>query len=1041
MLISKGIVKVMYQTALYRTLAAGAAIALFAPAVAQQQLNIQGQVIDHTTGEPLIGATVAAKGTKTGGVITDFDGRFAIKTKAELPVTLNVTFIGYDSQEVEVYDDSEPVVVTLTENRNSLQEVVVVGYGTQKRKELTGSVSSVKPQEVGVTPTSFDSYLGGQVAGLNVTANSGQPGAGSSIRIRGGNSISGGNEPLYVIDGVLLYNSSDATSTGVSYTESDFNPLATINPADIESIEVLKDVSASAIYGSRGANGVIIVTTKNGKKGKVNISYGYSAGISKVSKTLDLLNAREWGELYLELSTSGQQSATGTTASAVSSWGEGTDWQDAAFQTAVTQNHQLSVSGGSDKERFLISANYSDQQGVILGSGFTRYGARINYDRDLWKNVTLGINVNASKSVQNGVYSFGAYSNGMSGLLEQALRTSPAVSIYNEDGSYNYHNPYETGDFIKGDGQTVNAIADLSTTQAENKVDNLLGTANLKWEIIKGLTLKLQGSTNIINTVQNFFAPSSTTAGFSTNGYGSVGNKRWESNQGELTLNYQTSWNDIHALEVLAGYTNQVTFSERSVASSANFANENLGYYSLQSGSTLLQPETEAIRSVLRSFIGRVNYSLYDRYHLTATFRADGSSRFAKNNKWGYFPSVGLSWNLDEEQFLKSAYWINEFKLRASVGTVGNQEIGDYQFASSYASAIGKYYFGGQLNTGYYKSALQNDDLKWETTTSTNVGADLSLFHNKLTVNADWYYKKTSDLLLTIPVEQTTGFTSKLSNIGNVKNQGIELGIGYYPIQNKRWTWNVKANIAHNKNEVTNIGTQSEIINSSSQTIIRVGEALGTYYGWQFDGVVQKGDDLQKVAAPSNKTKVEYGDAKFVDINGDGAVDQNSDRVVLGSVQPDFTYGFSTNLRYRTWTLSLAFQGSQGNELYNALRQSLETPNSAYNGSKKLLDRWSESNPSNTVPKAYAGSLYSLYLDSRYIEDASYLRLKNLTVNYQLPVKIKQAPSLKFNVYFSATNLLTLTGYEGYDPEYSGYVDRGTYPNSRTFTLGFNINY
>ena len=435
-----------------------------------------------------------------------------------------------------------------------------------------------------------------------------------------------------------------------------------------------------------------------------------------------------------------------------------------------------------------------------------------------------------------------------------------------------------------------------------------------------------------------------------------------------------------------------------------------------------------------------MNYSLLDRYHLTATLRADGSSRFAKNKKWGWFPSLGFSWNVNEEQWLRNQKWIEDLKIRASIGTVGNQEIGDYRFLSTYA-ATHYYLGGGTKNTAYYRSGLGNDDLKWETTTSYDLGFDLSILKGRLSFVFDYYHKKTSDLLLSIPVEQTTGFSTQLSNVGNVTNDGVEFAINATLIQQKDLSWNASANIAHNKNKVTSLGTQQNEIINSNQTIIRVGEALGTYYGWEFDGIVQKGDDLSKVPAPSNKTNVEYGDAKFIDQNGDGVVDQENDRVVLGSSQPKFTYGFASQLRYKSWDLSFNFQGSYGNKLYNQLEQALESPNASYNASAKLADRWSESNTNTTVPRAYALNLYNSYLDSRFIEDASYLRLKNIQVGYSFKPRLQNGTKLGIYLYASAQNLLTITSYSGFDPEYSGYVDRGTYPSARTFTFGVKLSY
>lgn len=1013
-----------------------ATLVAIGPLVALAQNVITGHITDVRTGEPLIGASVIVKSEKSKGVVTDVDGNFKLLTGVEAPLTLRVEYVGYRALDVDVYDFEEPVEIALIDNSNKIDEVVVVGYGVQKRKSLTGAVTTVKNDELLQTSTSFDNVLGGSVAGLDATSSSGQPGSSVNIRIRGGNSVNGGNEPLYVIDGVLIYNSSSATSTGNTYAGSNFNPLASINPSDIESIEVLKDVSASAIYGSRGANGVIIVTTKSGKRGKLKVDYGYSIGVSKVRKTLDLLNAQQWGDLYLELATDAQKKATGVTPDVVASWGEGTDWQSELFHTSTTQQHQLSVSGGSDAERFLLSANYLNQDGIVRGTDFTRLGARINYERDILKTITVGLKANISKSTRNGQQGLRGSAGNFSGLLDKALRSSPAVAVYKQDGSWNYDNPFESGDFVRN-GHTINPIADLIDVSAETKSDNVLVSGFLSWEIIPGLRFRTQGSTNIINTRQNIFGGEYSQIGFNSDGFGSIGTKRSESDQFEATLTWNKKFGK-HELEVLGGYTYQQEKRERLVASTAYYANENLGFHSLQSGSQYVTTESDFVTSVLYSGIGRVNYSLLDRYHLTATLRADGSSRFAKNKKWGWFPSLGFSWNVNEEKFLKSVKWLDDLKLRASVGTVGNQEIGDYSFLSTYAAT--HYFLGGTKNVAYYRSGLGNDDLKWESTTSYDLGFDFNILKGRVGFVFDYYHKKTSDLLLNIPVEQTTGFSSQLSNIGNVTNDGVEFAVNATLYQSKNLLWNVSANVAHNKNKVTSLGgSQNEIIEGN--TIIRAGEALGTYYGWVYDGVVQKGDDLSKVPVPSTKGVVEYGDAKWVDQNGDGVVDQENDRVVLGSVQPKLTYGFASQLRYKKWDFSFNFQGSYGNKLYNRLQQALETPNISYNGSVKLLDRWTESNPSTTVPRAYVGSSTALYLDSRYIEDASYLRLKNVQIGYNFQPRISSAQKLSLYVYASAQNLLTITSYSGYDPEYSGYTDNGTYPTARTFTFGVKLSY
>jgi len=1008
---------------------------LASSAVSFAQSKITGSVVDARTGETLIGATVSTKALKSGGVAVGLDGNFSLSTEQKFPITLHIEFVGYHAKDIKVYDDSEPIEVQLVENSNYLGETIVIGYGNQNRKELTGSIAEIRTEAIAQQSTSFDAALGGQVAGLTISQSSGQPGTQSSIRIRGGNSITAGNEPLYIIDGVQIYNDNSSTNVGVARLAGDFNPLATLNPNDIESIEVLKDVSATAIYGSRGANGVILVTTKSGKKSKNLIEYQFTQGWQSASKTYDLLNAKQWGELYLEVASEAQKAETGLNAATVSQLGQGTDWQSAALRTAASQNHQLTLSGGGENHRYLVSGNYLNQDGIVQNTNFKRYSGRLNFERDLFNTITIGLNVSASKTEQNGLSSYqGIDANNINNPYEYVARTNPITPIYNTDGTYNYSNKFETGDLALG-SVTVNAISDIKNVKARTSVNNIIGNAFFRWRIIPDLTLKLAATTNIYNTTQSIYAPSYTSPGFLANGYGSVGSRKSDNWQYEATLNYYHKFGKRHSLDALIGYTTQTTDIDYNISTSTNFANENLGSYNLQGGNTVLSPYTGGVTSRLNSVLGRVSYSYRQRYNATATLRADGSSRFAKNHKWGYFPSLGFAWNANEEYFLKHNKVISQLKLRASVGTVGNQEIGDYKYEATYASNL--YTFGGNSYVSYLRDNLENDNLKWEQTTSFNVGLDFGLFNDRLNFNIDAYYKKTSDLLLNIPVELTTGFSSQLQNIGNVSNKGIELAVSATPYETKDITWTINANIAHNVNKVTNIGNQSAIIDGN--TIIAKGYSLGSFYGYQFDGIVQKGDDLSAVPSPTHKPTVEYGDVKYVDYDGDGNITQTNDRRVLGSIQPDFTYGFSTTFRYKDWSLFAAFQGSKGNQIYNYQRQRLETADLTYNCSAAMADRWTEDNPSNILGKAHVSS--SIYMDSRYVEDASYLRLTNLSVSYQLPIHWQKASTLKAKVFASAQNLVTITGYKGLDPTISGSTDHGNYPSARTFSLGVNLQF
>ena len=1004
-----------------------ATLVAISPLLAIAQGLIKGRVTDVRTGEPLIGAAVIVKSEKGTGVVTDVDGNFSLQTKLDAPLTLKVEYVGYRPLDVDVYDFEEPVEIGLADNSSRLNEVVVVGYGAQKRLELTSSISSVDNELLRKNNTSVEGALQGAVAGLNVTTTSGQPGAASIIRIRGGNSITGGNEPLYVIDGFIVYNDVSSNKTGARGSDATLDPLSFLNPSDIESIEVLKDVSATAIYGTRGANGVIIITTKKGSHGKNNINYSASFGWSTIAKKLDFLDAWQWADIWNELYENGEVGYRVDEPKATY------NWQDAALQTAFTQEHQLSAVGGDEVSRYSISGSFKDQEGILLNTGLQRYAGRVNYERNVFKNLLIGVNAS------------GAY-NKMTGMSDRssmfaanswygAISHTPYAPIYNEDGTFNYEpNPTSVDIY---NGKVGNPISDMVNYQTETENTRLLGTGFAEWTIIPQLKLKASLGADISNTRQSYYAPSYTSDGLPYNGYASVGQTKTHIWQTEYTATYSNTFKKLHSLTILAGYTAQYTDRSRIATTAYGFSNDATGYDNLGAASTTQPSSSGHYISTLQSWISRFNYSYDSRYNASLTLRADGSSRFAKDKRWGWFPSLGLSWNIDREKWLHLSKDVDFIQLRASVGVVGNQEIGDYQFA---ANVVPKTVIvNNERATSYVISNKSNPDLKWETTTSYNVGLSSGFFKNRLTATLDFYYKKTSDLLLSIPVEQTTGFSNQLKNIGNVTNRGVEFAVNANLIQRKNLSWDASFNIAHNKNKVTNLGPLENIISGS--TIIQEGEALGSFYGWKFDGIVQQGDELTKVPSPSPKPNIEYGDAKFIDVDGDGQVNQENDRVILGSIQPDFTYGLSTTLRYKDWSLLTVFQGSQGNEIYNSLRQRLESPSTSYNGSTKLLNRWTSDNPSTSVPKAYSSSNYSNYVDSRYVEDGSYFRLKNITLTYQLPVRLKKDPGARFKVFASATNLFTITSYDGYDPEVAGGIDAGAYPTARTFTLGVNLHF
>lgn len=998
---------------------------------------INGRVADAATGEAIIGASIIYNNKV--GAVTDADGRFHLDIKS-YPSAINVSYVGYESLQVKLSERDSVVNIRLHEDAQTLSEVVVVGYGTQKRTQLTGSVTTVKADVFSQSQSAtLDGALSGQVAGLSVTASSGQPGADSQLRIRGGNSVNASNEPLYVIDGFIYFKDAANSNTGLGGFASGLNPLATINPNDIESIEVLKDVSATAIYGSRGANGVIIVTTKQGKKDdrRAHISYTYNIGVSNISRKLDLMTATEWAQFQKDYFNN----KAGYSDAQIAALGRGTDWQDAVLRTAIQQSHELSITGASDHSRYAFSANHTDQDGIVLNTGFQRYNFHTNVEWELRDGLRFGVNATYGRSKQQGlttteeqVFNSSPYSAGITNSFVYALLMPPVVNVYNQDGSYNFKNPYEYAYFAIGD-HASNPVYDLEESVAENVNNYLLSNV---WASIHigDLTLKATVGLNSERLTQNYFSGAYTSLGLATQGIGGTGNRQTDIWQQEYTAFYSKDLNANNYLDALVGYTRQTSTSTYSNLRTNHFTNEALKQYNLGDGAGTYTPQTGISESTLNSLIARINYTLLDRYNATATFRADNSSRFSKDHRWGYFPSLGLSWNVDKEPFLRDVETVGYLKVRLSGGLVGNQEIPDYAFSTSYATGS----YGG--SSSYAKQTTANDNLKWETTASYNLGIDLGLWKNRVNIVFDAYYKKTSDLLLVVPMGFASGVTSQLQNVGNVVNKGIELSINAVLLPSGRSkggpSWTVSANAAYNNNEITDMDATNDVIQGSDkQQILRRGESLGSFYGLQFAGIVQQGEDVTKLPTVNGQTP-KPGDLKFADNNGDNKIDGN-DRVILGSTQPDLVYGFSTQLRWHDFDLSASLAGSYGNKLYNALQRRLELTGDSYNVLTTVKDSWTPTNASHTLPLASNARPFG-YIDSRYVQGASYLKLRNLTIGYNLRIeKLKDFRIEGIRLYATASNLFTITPYKGYDPEVSSGTDSGAYPSSRTFTFGVNV--
>ena len=999
--------------------------------------RIEGTVVDSVTRQPIAGVTLRIKNV-THEVTTGSNGHFIFITGQKLPYTLVVSFIGYKTKEVVA--DGSPVNIQLAENISQLNDVVVVGYGTQKRSDLTGAIGSVPKNILNQPAASFDNLLQGAVSGVAVTQNSGQPGSSATIRVRGGNSISFGNAPLYVIDGFIIYNDNDYANVGSNGTS--VNALSTINPSDIESIEVLKDASATAIYGSHGANGVVIITTKKGKKGTNNVNFSSYFGDQTIAKKLDLLNATQWGSLVNDINLSDGVAPTYTPAQ-LTALGTGSNWQNAALRNAPEYNGELSISGGDEKSRYLISGNYFDQQGTVLNTGFKRYSARVNYEKNVTDKFKISTNVFGSQSIENKLVGSAYNSINFSNAFATLLLTPPTSPITNPNGTYYTNSPYIP--------TPTNPLQDITETTNTTTLTRILGNVAGEYKILTDLTLKVTAGVDILNTVQDYYAPSNTSGGYADQGYASIGNGNELSWLNENTLTYDHAFNNTNFLNILAGYTTQYTRFASSTASAQKFPNDLTSYNNLSYAGVANLPTSSFASQALDSYLARVNYSYLHIYNLTVSARADGSSKLGANNKWGYFPSAGFSWNIDKNDFFKPlAQDISSLKLRVSAGQTGNSEVPPY--SSLAALAPTNYYFGSKLVTGISPVQIDNPNLKWETTTQYDAGLDLGLFNSRVNLTFDAYYKKTSDLLLNVPLPLYSGYASELENVGSVENKGIELGINTDNVKTDHFSWKTNIEFAENRNKVLSLGPGVSSYfpvaptGQVSPVIVQVGSPVGTFWGYSTQGLLTAAD-IAKGVPLLNGVPQKVGDTRYVDINHDGVI-TTADKHNLGSAQPKFTGSITNTFSYNQFDLSVFFQGSYGNKIFNLLQQTLERPTLTQNASATLLNRWSPTNPTGTVARATDSPVPQV--TDRYVENGSYLKLKNASLGYTFTNNLaSKIGAKKLRIYISGQNLLTITKYSGLDPEVNFYdndntkqgIDYGTYPAVRTFLAGVDVTF
>jgi TonB-linked SusC/RagA family outer membrane protein len=1000
-------------------------------------IDVAGKIVDQN-GKGVPGVTVKIKGS-TLVAFSNAEGDYAIKSVDD-DGTLIFSYVGFATQEVVINRRSH-INITLLEEVSKLDEIVVVGYGTQKRKDLTGSVSSIGPKEIKLQPiNSFNQALQGKVAGVQITQASNAPGGGITIRVRGTGSISGSNDPLYVVDGYPLAN--PAAPTGAANGGAPYaNPLSTINPNDIESIEVLKDASATAIYGSRGANGVVIVTTRRGKAGQTAVDFETYTGTQRVTKMLELGNAMDHLNLKNEqLANLGFASRfgnpTGPYPKPVSAYGDGTNWQQEVFTDARIQNHQVSITGGTEKARYLVSGNFFDQDGIVIENKFKRYATRFNLDAQLSERIKIGSNFTISRTINNGVNETGAsYSP-----VGAAVSISPASPVYDANGAWQLIN------FGPGSGfsTVANPVAMQKTSTNALTSDRVLGNIFGQVNILPGLSARVSIGADILNARRNVFYTPQTLVGSDRNGYGSNGSSNNVNLLNENTLTYNKQINADHALEFLAGVTFQTNTEERAYLETEGFPNYTLGANNLGAGDKLIASRTALEKWGLNSYLARVNYRFKDRYLFTATAREDGSSRFGANNKFGFFPSGAFAWRVSEESFMKDIKQISDLKLRVSYGITGNDGIGLYNSLSRYV--IGRSVFNDVEVLTNQIDRIENPDLKWEKTAQLDVGFDVGFFNSRLNITADYYVKKTSDLLLSVELPATTGSTSVLRNVGSVENRGFELAINTVNIQNagKGFNWTTSANISFNRNKVLSLANDVNRF-FVSNGVVQVGESVGSFYGNVFDGIWQTQADIT-AAGPLATAGALPGAYRFKDVDGNGIYNEANDRKILGNGLPRFIFGFTNTISFKDFDLSVFLQGVQGNKVYNIPRTLLDGSDPSTNMLKAAIDdHFTATNPSNKRASIRQWRTPTTF--DYYLEDGSFMRVKNVTLGYQVPVTSKLVK--KARVYISAQNLLTFTNYQGFDPEVNAAFNNATvygldnfnYPPARTFILGATVSF
>jgi TonB-linked outer membrane protein, SusC/RagA family len=1037
-----------------------------------QTVSVSGTVTDANTGEEVIGATVKVKGA-SAGTITDAMGNYKISVSSGS--TLEVSYVGYQTKQVKVTKGGQ-LDIQIAEDVNMLEQVVVVGYGVMKRSDLTGSVSSIDEKAIkqGVN-TSLEQAMQGRIAGVQVTQNSGAPGGGISVQIRGINSLSG-NEPLYVIDGIQVSGN----------TSSNNSVLSSINPSDITSIEVLKDASATAIYGSRASNGVVLITTKRGEEGKAKIQYEGYMGWQKLPKKLSVMNLPQYADFY-------------NVRAAIQGWGtredykhpelltNGTDWQSELFQVAFMHNHTLNINGGNKDMHYSISGGYLDQDGVGIGSGFTRASFRGNFDTNVTNWLQIGTNVAYSNTKQLITFT-------ESNVISTALSQFPDVAPRNPDGSYGVP---EVNDFA-----TYYSNPIFEANMKENRTDNYQLDYNVFANItpLKGLNVRIEygGNRGWLNSY--YFVPEYTYGSIMVESQSTRSKNMSKYASFKQYATYNFDFKNIHQFSVMLGHESQWGNWESLSATRKGYISDAIHSLNVGDSSTATNSGDDGTEWGIESYFGRLNYNLLDRYLITATLRADGSSSFGENNRWGWFPSAAFAWRISNEPFMEKAKFISNLKLRLGWGHVGNQSSGSYAYGATMNNVATAW------GTGYYPGNFPNANLKWESTKAWNVGLDLSLFNNRIEFIVDWYYKNTDNLLMQASLPSYVinndwmGMSAPWVNTGAIRNTGIEFTLNTVNISKKDLQWRTSATLSFNRNKLTALNSEGSTITGTigteTYTLSEIGGPVGRFYGYKVIGMfTQESDFYQKNAQgeflldasgnrvpvarpvdtngelqPIAQNSVWVGDYIFEDINGDGKITE-ADRTFIGNPNPKFTFGLNNTITWKDFELSFFLNGSIGGDIYNLVRQQ-HTNTQGYGN--KMSDVANYARVSLYNPEGSANDITNVYVSNaatasvqrisaagtslndnnrvsdRFVENGSYVRLKTLSLAWNLPKKWLAPLKLDWvQVYGNIQNLFTISSYEGYDPEIGAQgqsvilqgIDNYRYPSQRIYTFGLKVKF